>query len=131
MEYVFTHHTTTLHHDSDKDSAQPPATCNVTTSKPSRKTKKNKKTLSKTQKPIKPIPGKEPEQIMLCSVNVCSNIVVFCFSACFFVFLFLFGFPLFFFFGFVDFDVMTHTRLNGRCKQTFEKTKKTKKTKKH
>ncbi len=56
---------------------------------------------------------------------------------CFFVFLNVFLFFCFclvflcFFFGFVDFDVMTHTRLNGRCKQTFEKTKKTKKTKKH
>ena len=95
------------------------------------KNKKKQKNIEQNSKTNKTNPWKRTRAD---HVVLCQCLFKHC---CFFVFLNVFLFFCFclvflcFFFGFVDFDVMTHTRLNGRCKQTFEKTKKTKKTKKH
>ena len=67
-----------------------------------KKTKQTKKHKRTTKKTIKPIPGEETHEIVLCSVDVCKNIVFlffFCFACsnvflcCFVVFLFFLTIP--------------------------------------
>jgi len=88
-----------------------------------KKTKQTKKHKRTTKKTIKPIPGEESHEIVLCSVDVCKNIVFFvffCFACsnvflCCFVVFFVFLNDSLSSFGVVDFLFMARTHSCGQC----------------